>query len=172
MVSALQWLASPFDIFICLTINYHWHLFPNSNFTPLTSFLRAGERWGTRSTWMDKRWRTGQSRVLEELFKDSQQVSFSRYFLCLPNKRFNKFCTDGFLVLGHDVDRYSSDDTIPVRQNHDTIQVFRSARTSCTTFNWCASPSARISSSSSSLLLLFFLLLLLLSRHPWSPLSP
>ena len=92
----------------------------------------------------------GRSRVLEDPFKDSQQVSLSRYFHYLPNKLFNKFCTDGFLVLGHDVDRYSASNTIPVKQNYNIIHFFGSSRTSCTTFDWCARPSARISSSPSS----------------------
>ena len=111
----------------------------------------------------------GRSRVLEEPFKDSQQVSFSRYFLCLPNKRFNKFCTDGFLVLGHDVDRYSSDDTIPVRQNHNSIQVFRSTRTSCTT---SGIEPTRLQEKSGSLIYRHICLMNHEKNHQTNPMAP
>ena len=114
----------------------------------------------------------GRSRVLEDPFKDYQQVSFSRYFLYLPNKRFNKFCTDGFLVLGHDVDRYSASDTIPVRKTTASYR-FLGPR------GPFVLPSIGVPVRLQEfllllllllfLLLLFFLLLLLLSRHPCHP---
>ena len=52
--------------------------------------------------------------------------------------------------------------------------VFRSAWTSCTTFDWSACPCARPQEFLRLLflLLLLFFLLLLLSRHPWSVVTP
>ena len=68
--------------------------------------------------------RTGQSQALEDPFKDFQPVLFSstKVITCVLH-------ADGFLVLGHDVDRYSPDNEIPVwdKYGFEKMQSFSGA---------------------------------------------
>ena len=68
----------------------------------------------------------GQSQVLGDLFKDFLLVSF---FHVVEYSVSVLQSTDGFLVLGHDVDRYSPNDEIPIwdKYGFEKMQSFSGA---------------------------------------------